>query len=174
MWCTGGRKQQENVKVYNWRVVVGSLILMAVAPGVWSQGADGLPQIKGRIADQAQIISSSQEHQLYQILAQQEHATHQRVAVVTTETAGAESTQEFSGRIWQAWAREDKSRCVLLVLFKQPGSAAIIAGDTLSKMFDAPAIQKIIDEDMAAGLKGGDFDGAAMEGVKGIVAVLNQ
>jgi uncharacterized protein len=165
---TGG----SDVRVYNWRVVIGSFILMALASGAWSQEGDGLPQVKGRITDEAQIISPSQQHLLYQILAQHEFASHQQVVVLTVEGKGIASIEDYATRIWQAWASQKKSTSVLLVLFKEQKSAAIVAGDEPGKRLDKASISQIIDGVLATNLQRGDFDNAAMEGVKAIVGKL--
>ncbi|MEN8169303.1 MAG: TPM domain-containing protein [Pseudomonadota bacterium] len=145
---------------------------MAVAPGAWSQADEVLPQIKGRITDQGGLISSSQKHLMYQVLAQHESGSHHHVVLLTAKGAGAELPQVYAKRIWQAWQRKDKSRSVLFVLFKQQKVAAIIAGSELSKKLDVISINAMIDNEISTPLKAGDFDGAALAGVKGIVGAL--
>ena len=159
--------------MFNWRVVISLLILMAIAPGAWSQTDAELPQIKGRIADEAAVLSYSQEHLMYQMLSQHQFASHHYVVVLTVDGAGVESPQINARRIWQAWEQKKKASSVLFVLFKEQRVAAIVAGDALSKKLDTVTINKILNETISTSLKGGDFDTAAMEGVKGIVGALS-
>jgi uncharacterized protein len=130
-------------------------------------------QIQGRISDQAQIISSSQEHQLYQLLAQHAYARQQNVTVLTITTSGAETAQDYAARQWRSWQPRSKATSVLLVLFKEQKTAAIFAGDALSKLLDEAVIKQILAGELASNLQRGDFDNAVMEGVKALVAELN-
>ena len=157
----------------NWRIVMSSLILMAIAPGAWSQADGELAQIKGRITDGAAIISYSQEHLMYQMLSQHQFASHHHVVVLTVDGVGAESPQTSASRIWQAWEQKNKASSVLFVLFKEQRAAAIVAGDELSKKLGTATINKILNEDVSASLETGNFDGAVMDGVKAIVGALS-
>jgi uncharacterized protein len=161
------------VRVYNWRTVIVSLMLMAMAAGAWSQEPAGLPQPSGRISDGAQILSPGQKHLLYQVLSQHNFASSQQVVLLTVEGKGVESTEEYASRIWQAWNSKKKSSSVLLVLFKAQKRAAIIAGEELTRILDGASIRQIMEGELSTSLQHEDFDNAAMEGVKAIVGKLN-
>lgn len=157
-----------------WRQLLSGVMLVTVLSPVWAAGEEGALQIRGRIADQAQIISSSQEHLLSQLLAQHEFSQHQHVALLTVETAGGETVHDYAARLWHSWQPRSKAASVLLVLFKEQKVAVIFAGEEFSKVLDAATIKQITEGEVAGNLQRGDFDNAAMEGVKAIVGELNR
>lgn len=148
-------------------LVVGSAMTGAVEPVA-------LPTVNSRISDHAGVLSGSQRHQLHQLLSQHEAATRQHVALLTVATAGEETVESHALRIWHAWESPKKGRAVLLVLFKEQGLAAIVAGEELGARLDAATIKRLLAGEVDAALSRGDFDGAALEGVKAIVGELNR
>ena len=158
----------------SWRGVVGILLLAVNTSVVVATEGSGLPQIMSRVNDHAAVLTKSQMHQLYQISAQHQFSNHNHLVVVTAASSGSESAQAYAERIWQQWKPKTKSQSVMMLLVKQPQGAAIIAGDAFDKELNAAAIKKIIDENITTSLTKGDYDGAAMEGLKGILAELNR
>ena len=158
----------------SWRSVVGVLLLVVNTSVVVAAGGSGLPQIKSRVNDHAAVLNNSQMHQLYQISAQHQFSNHNHVVVVTASSSGSESAQVYAEHIWQQWKPIKKSRSVMLLLVKQPQGAAIIAGDAFDKELNVAAIKKIIYEKITTSLIKGDYDGAAMEGLQGILGELDR
>ena len=156
----------------SWRILTMMFLVVIGIPFAAAESSS-LPIIKSRINDHAMIISQSQRHQLYQLLAQHEHSNHKSVVVVTTDTAGSDSVAEYAKRIWQVWESKKKPTSVLLVLFKQQKSAAIVAGESLKIVLDAQKIEQITNDQLSASLSRNDYDSAVMEGVQAIVNHLN-
>jgi uncharacterized membrane protein YgcG len=159
--------------VIKWRQFLVPLLVIC-STAVWAAEHEALPLVKSRINDHAGILSTSQMHLLYQLLAQHEVAKRQHVVVLTAVTSGSDAPQAYAERVWQAWPSQKKPSAVLLVLFQEQKSAAIVAGEELNKVLDTAAIRQIIGGDIAANLQKDDFDNAALEGVKGIVARINR
>jgi uncharacterized membrane protein YgcG len=145
------------------------LFLVMCGTAAWAAG----PLLNGRINDHAGVLSSSQRHLLHQLLSQHEAATRQHVALLTVATAGEEAVESHALRIWHAWESPKKGRTVLLVLFREQGGAAIVAGEELGAVLDAATIKRLLAGEIDAALSRGDFDLAALEGVKAIVGELN-
>jgi uncharacterized membrane protein YgcG len=156
----------------NGRILVGLLLL--VANMSLAVAAGDVPQIRSRVNDHAKILSESQKHQMYQVSAQHQFAKHHQVVVVTAESAGGDSAPAYAERIWQAWQPQKKSSSVLLLLIKEPKSALIVAGDEVGKVLNDIVIKNMIDEKVSPTLLQGDYDNAAMEGLKAIVGELNR
>jgi uncharacterized protein len=157
----------------NWRGLLAIALMGLGISYAWAAESSAVPQIKGRITDEAQVISPSQEHQLYQLLAQHDFARRQHLVVLTVESVGSEPLQELAKQVWQAWSYKNKARSVLLLLVKDQKSAAIVAGDELRDKLNDSAIKGVIAGKLATPLSQGDFDQAAMEGVEAIVGELN-
>ena len=155
------------------RLFVTLFVLVAFSSQIQASENETLPQVKSRISDHAAVLTYSQEHQLHQILTQHQFAKRQSVMVLTAETSIGYSPQHYAERIWQAWTSKKKSNSVLLVLLKEEKSAAIVVGKDLKKQLSKEAAKKLITDSVATPLSQGDYDNAALEGVKAILVELN-
>jgi uncharacterized membrane protein YgcG len=153
---------------------VGLLILLINVPFASVAGQDDVLPVTGRISDHGEMLSKSQKHLIYQVLAQHESARHHHIALLTAVSSGGLSASEYARQIWQGWKRKGKSTGVLMVLIKEQGSAAIIVGEDLRALLDKEAVGVIIREIITPPLSESDYDTAALEGLKGILVELNR
>jgi len=131
-----------------------------------------LPQVVGRVADYAGIISLSQIHLLEQISSQHEFISKQRVAVVTIESSGAISPRHYAEQLHRNWDNERRDSGVVLVLYKMQRSAAIAVGEALRGKLNEAQVTAIISGEVGAKMRSGAFDEAAMDGFKAILGQL--
>lgn len=158
----------------NWRSLIAMVLLAVNVSAAVAAEGNALPPIKSRVNDHAAVLSRDEMNRLYQISAQHQFVSKNHVVVVTVSSAGSEPLEGYAKRIWDAWQPRKKSNSVMLLLIKEQKGAAIIAGDALSKELNAVAIKKIIDEKIASKLQQGDYDGAAEEGMSGILAEIGR
>ncbi|MCW8919514.1 MAG: TPM domain-containing protein [Gammaproteobacteria bacterium] len=156
-----------------WRRFLALLLVMC-STAVWAAEREALPPVNSRINDHAGVLSNSQMHLLYQLLAQYDFATRHYVVVLTAVTAGGDSPQAYAERVWQAWPSQKRPRAALLLLLREERRAAIVAGEELGKILDVATIKQLLTGEIDVALRRGDFDGAAMEGVKAIMGVLSR
>lgn len=155
-----------------WRLLlITTTVLLVNSPLAMAQTED-VPVIKSRINDHALAISDSQKHLLYQMLAQFDKASRYSVVVVTAPSTGGDTTPDYAGRIWKAWVSEKKAKTAMLLLLKEQGKAAILGGSELHELLSEEAVAGILERSVEPTLSKGDFDGAAMEGVKEIISVI--
>lgn len=147
--------------------------MFAASPVVLAQGESTLPEVEGRIADHASMISPSQRHLLHQISSQHERLRGQRITLVTVESTGAIPPQEYADRLHGAWPNEKKGRGVLLVLCKEQQQAAIAMGDELRGKLGNEWARQISEDELGPLMREGKYDEAAMSGYKGITGTLN-
>jgi len=155
------------------RVVAYLFLFIICAPVLQADEGAALPQIEGRISDHAGVLSDSQKRLLHQMLSQHQFARHQYVAILTAESSGADTVDEYAARIWQAWQSDKKPTSVLLLLTKEEKKAAIVTGERLQGLLTKTEIKALLDESVSTPMLHGDYDNAAMEGVKRIVGELN-
>ena len=155
-----------------WRYLISVAVLTTLLSPVWA--TEGGVEIRGRVNDHAMVISDGQRRQLHQLLAQHRFASGQFVVVVTLADRGDQDEAGAAEELWQQWQRKDKQNSGMLVLFKAQKSAAIVVGEALKEKLDAAEVQEIINGELAGALQEGDFDSAAMAGIKGMFNELGE
>lgn len=154
-----------------WRRLLLVLICgIAISTSVLAEDALIL-DIKGRVNDHAHVISDHQRRQIHQILSQHKFISGQFVVLVTVPDLGAVEKNKATESLWRQWKYKDKAHSVMLVLYKAQKSADVLAGDGLKAKLGNDAIQRVLNI-LSSDLQGGDYDAAAMDGVKAIIGEL--
>lgn len=157
-----------------WRLIVTMIFLWSAVPAIEAADISEGPSINGRLNDHADILSTTEKNQLYQLLAQFEFAKNYHVVLLTVDSSGDDPVEGYAERIWQGWEPKDKSRAVLLLLSEQQRGGAILVGDKARTLLDTAKVKKVIDENVTANMQQGDYDAAAMGSVIAILGELTR
>ena len=88
-------------------LTVGSLLVaLLLSSSVFAQtptGAVQLPELTGRVVDQAEMVGAQAEARLTRMLAAHEQATGEQVVIVTVPDLQGRSIEEFGVELGRAW-----------------------------------------------------------------------
>ncbi len=122
-----------------------SLALLAL--GASSEAAES-PRLVGHVNDYANILSVHAESSFESVLSEYEDNTTHQIAVLTMESLGGESIEEFSLRIANEWrlGREGLDNGVLMALSLHDRAVRIELGTGMSRHVSDEQAQGIVDE----------------------------
>ena len=150
-------------------VVVVTLLLIC-------QGAAALdvPQLKGRVNDDAGILSSTTERQLDAVLKDLEQTDSTQIVVLTLPSLQGENLEEFSIRVAQQWliGRQDLDNGVLLLIAVKERKLRIEVGYGLEGSLTDLMAGRIIRNVIAPRFKEGRFDQGVVDGVAAMIGVV--
>lgn len=140
------------------------LLLLTVAP--LTTKAQTLPELTGRVVDQAGILSAETEHGLTERLLAHEKATSNQVVVVTLGSLQGYSIEQFGvalGRHWQIGQEGRDNGVVLLVAPNERkvrievgyGLEGILTDAVASSIIRNEILPRFRNRDMAGGIRAG-------------------
>jgi uncharacterized protein len=134
-----------------------------------------IPQLTGRVVDQTGTLATSDVTSLTQKLKDLETRKGSQIAVLIVPTTQPEDIAQFSIRVAEAWkiGRKKVDDGALLVVAKNDHRLRIEVGYGLEGALTDVTSRRIIDEDIAPKLRGGDFVGGINAGVDRMIAVAN-
>jgi uncharacterized protein len=133
-----------------------------------------VPTLRGRVNDDAGILSGDAESRLEDRLAELEQRTGAQVVVLTVPDLGGEDVEGFSLRVAESWAlgRQGADDGVLLLVARDDRKARIEVGYGLEgRLTDAQA-GRILKNVILPRFKEGDYDGGVERGVDTILGTL--
>ena len=160
------------------RNVVALLVLLLAAAG--AQAAPEFPELTGRVVDQADMLSETNERQLTRLSAGLEKATSDQLVVVTLADIGDTPIETYGYQLGRAWgigqkgapSDQTKDNGVLLIIAQAQRAIRIEVGygleGTLTDARAAAIIRRIIEP----AFKQGDFDQGVLAGAAAIVKTL--
>lgn len=130
------------------------------------------PPLKGRVNDQATLLSPEAAARLEQKLAGFERETSNQVAVLTVSSLQGDDIDQFAIRVAEQWklGQEGKDNGVLLVIAKAERKVRIEVGMGLQGVLPDITASRIIREVMRPHLKTGNFDQGINAGADAIIA----
>ncbi len=147
------------------------LLLLVFSPAM---SALPVPELKGRVTDDAAILSRATSEHISGLLKAHEDRTTNQVAVLTVTMLEGESIEEFATRVFEKWrlGREKKDNGVLIIVAVRDRRMRIEVGYGLEGVLTDVKAGRIIDRLMAPRFKAGDFDGGVTSGVLAVIALL--
>jgi uncharacterized protein len=103
------------------------LVLMAFIP---SMAEVQVPRLKGRVTDNARILSPEASDRISELLKAHETRTTNQVAVLTVPSLDGENIESFAMRVFEAWklGQRRKDNGVLVVIASQDRRMRIEVG----------------------------------------------
>ena len=155
--------------------VVGLLLLLSSALVAQEQsGALVLPQLTGRVVDQADMLDTQAEARITQMLAGHEEATSDQVVVVTIPSLGGRSIEEFGLELGREWgigqAGEDNG--ALLIVARDDRRLRIEVGYGLEGRLTDAQSSIIINSIITPAFQQGNFQRGIVEGAEAMIQVL--
>lgn len=148
-------------------VLLGAMNLSALAQ-------KPVPQLTGRIVDQAGMIKAADEANLIARLEAHEEAIGNQVAVLTVNSLDGDSLEEFSLRVARTWAlgQKDRNNGVLFLIAKNDRKIRIEVGYGLEGTLTDAIASFIIRQTVTPMFKQGLFNGGIIAGTGQIIDVL--
>ena len=159
-----------------WRNLAGVTALIAVMCAAilpaWAEKP--VPQLTGRVVDQANMIKAADEASLVARLEAHEEATGNQVVVLTVNSLEGDSLEDFSLRVARTWAlgQKDRNNGVLFLIAKNDRKMRIEVGYGLEGTLTDAVASFIIRQTVTPMFKQGLFNGGINAGTGQIIDVL--
>jgi uncharacterized protein len=130
-----------------------------------------VPYLTGRIVDNSNIMEALTRGQLSERLKAHEQATGNQIVVLTVQTIGDVSIEEYAVKVFEAWklGQKGKDNGVLVVVAPGDHKMRIEVGYGLEGTLTDGTCGQIIRNVMTPRFKANDYNGGIDEGVKAIV-----
>ncbi|MBA2483799.1 MAG: YgcG family protein [Nitrosomonas sp.] len=154
---------------------INTLLLIALLFTVAFSSAEvAIPQLKSRVTDLTQTLSTNQAAQLKQKLAAFESKTGNQVAILIIPTTQPETIEQYSIRVVEEWkpGRKGIDDGVLLLIAKNDKTLRIEVGYGLEGALTDALSKRIIDEIIVPNFRQGDFAGGIDAGIEKILGVI--
>ena len=144
------------------------LIIVLLLASAFSLSALDVPEMKGRVNDQASLLSLSRQKELDGYLAALEESTGVQMVLLTIPSLKGESLEDFSIRVvdqWQLGGREEDNGILLLVSL-QERMIRIEVGYGLESVLTDAKSGMIIREVISPYFRQGDYASGILSGVQ--------
>lgn len=150
------------------------MVTLAIATAPQAHADIALPQLKGRITDEANLISAEDRAAIEAQLTALEQKSTDQVAVVTVNSLQGAAIEDFGLELGRKWGigQKDKDNGIVLIVAPNERKVRIEVGRRLeSQMTDAMS-NIIIQNGILPAFRRGDFSGGIRAGVRDINDVL--
>lgn len=146
------------------------LIPLYIAP----ISAQTLPKYRGIVNDFADVIPSSYEEKMTNLLTELEQRTGAEIAVVTMSEIGIYDYTDYANRLFETWGlgKKGKDNGVLVFLTVRERQIRIEVGYGLEGILPDGKVGGILDEHMVPYLKGGDFGRGLYNGTEELAKII--
>ncbi len=153
---------------YIWLISVLIFFLTAQAYGL------EVPELKTRVNDYADILSSATENQLEAVLKDLEHTDSTQIAVLTIPSLEGENLEEYAIRVAETWkiGQERLDNGAILIVSKNDRKLRIEVGYGLEGTLTDLMAGRIIQQIIVPRFKTGNFDQGVTDGVQAMIQVV--
>jgi uncharacterized protein len=146
-------------------------LLLIVAASAW---AAEVPPLRGRINDNAQLLSREQARALEQQLDQFEKQTGHQVALLTIPTLAGEDIEGFSIRVAERWKIGQKGfdNGVILVVAPKERQLRLEVGYGLEGILPDAIASRIIREIIVPRFRENDYQGGITSGIDAVLKTI--
>jgi uncharacterized protein len=150
-------------------------VLLLLIAGLARADTLPIPALTGRVVDQANVLSSSEESRLTGRLGELETKTSIQLVVVTLASLQDRPIEDWGLALGRTWGigQEGKDNGVLLIVAPNNRELRIEVGYGLEGTLPDAAADIIIRNVIVPRFKDGDFAGGISDGVDAIIAVLS-
>ncbi|OJU01523.1 MAG: hypothetical protein BGN87_23850 [Rhizobiales bacterium 65-79] len=133
-----------------------------------------LPQLSGRVVDNAGMIDPVTKADIERKLADYEKKSSDQIVVATIDSLDGEAIEPYANRLFRAWklGQAGENNGVLLLIAKNDRKMRIEVGYGLEGTL-TDLHSKLIIEGMTAAFRKGDFSGGISRAVDDIISVLS-
>jgi uncharacterized protein len=144
--------------------------LFAVASAI----AAPLPELTGRVVDNADMIDPATKAAIEQKLADYEKKSSDQIVVATVDSLGGEAIEPYANRLFRAWhlGQAGENNGVLLLVAKNDRKMRVEVGYGLEGTL-TDLHSNLIIQGMVAAFRKGDFSGGISRAVDDIIGVLS-
>lgn len=132
------------------------------------------PPLTGRVVDNADMLSATEEQQLTQLLAAHEQRTTNQVVVVTLKDLDGNVIEDYANQLYRYWGlgEKDKDNGALLIIAKQEREMRIEVGYGLEGVLTDAMSSVIIHGEIEPAFRQGQFANGISKGATAIVKLL--
>ena len=163
-------KQQERHRIIQF-LAIGLLIVF-----FWITGLSALevPALKGRVNDDAGMLSAGTRQQLEDILSRLEQTDSTQIVVLTIPSLEGEVLEEFSIKVAEKWKIGQKGldNGAILLVAKKDRKLRIEVGYGLEGSLTDLMAGRIIRDVIVPQFKAGNFDQGIIDGVQAMIGVV--
>ncbi|WP_455812270.1 TPM domain-containing protein [Pseudomonas graminis] len=147
-----------------------TLILLAVLPFASLAATVDVPTLQQRVTDEAGVLSATDVQQITTQIVALEKKTGHQLAVLTVDTTGDDSIEQYATRVFDAWKLGDKQRDdgLLLVMAKTDRTVRIEVGYGLEGDFTDVQAARVINGSIIPHFKQGEMGPGLVAGVQSI------
>ena len=138
------------------------------------QAAPTFPALSGRVVDEANLMSRKQAHQLTQQLAAFEKRSGIQLVVVSIDTLGGDTIEEYGYQLGRHWGigQKGKNNGVLLLIAQDERKVRIEVGYGLEGALPDAIAANIIQTRILPAFKRGDMVAGVVAGSRSIMQAL--
>lgn len=157
------------------KMVVGLFLLIVFSGQAVPVFAADFPAPVGYVNDFADVLSSETKQTLEQQLAQLEEDSSIELAVVTVESLGGITIDDYAVRLFEAWeiGKKNEDNGALLLIAVDERKWRIEPGYGLEPLLTDSKAGRIGRNILETNFGGGDFDTGIAEGVAAIIKVVH-
>ena len=150
------------------------LILALWLPLAASAASIAVPPLQQRVTDHAGVLSEAESGKITQQIRQLEEKTGHQLAVLTVDSTGDDTIEQYATRVFDAWQLGDKQRDdgVLLVMAKNDHTVRIEVGYGLEGELTDLQSSQIINQHIIPWFKQNDYPNGLLSGVQAISAAM--
>lgn len=136
--------------------------------------AQPLPELTGRVVDDAGMIGDATERSLDAKLAAFERTSSDQIVVATIANLGGEAIEPYANRLFRAWqlGQAGENNGILLLVSRDDRKMRIEVGYGLEGTLTDLHSKLIIENTMVPAFRAGDFSGGISRAVEDIILVL--
>jgi uncharacterized protein len=162
---------------FKWHYSVILIILVVTGTVMFCAAADSslkIPELRGRVNDQADMLSGTTEQHLDRLLAQLEKDETTQLAVLTVPSLQGRTIEEYALKTVEKWKLGQKGldNGALLLIAKNDRKIRIEVGYGLEGVLTDLVAGRIIRDIITPRFKAGNFDQGVMDGVTAMVAAV--
>lgn len=152
--------------------VLAALLILVLSATAYAQNA--LPELTGRVVDEANLLSTSTEADLVAMLQAHETETGQQVVVVTVQSLNGRTIEEFGVELGRHWGigQAEQDNGVLLIVAPNERQVRIEVGYGLEGALTDAKAGVIIQNEIIPAFRSGDRARGIVDGTRAILAAL--
>ncbi len=155
-----------------FREKICSIIFLIILLSALNVSAADYPEFVGYVNDYAKILSAPQASSLNQELRDFDNRTTIELAVVTVDSIGRESPQDYAVNIANYWGvgKRGKDNGIIFLVAMESHDIWIESGSGLSEQISDSQIQEIVDDVIIPQFRASRPDAGVIDGARSIIS----